>query len=401
MEPKHSYSETLSGESRTVSHQVSTKRMVRRVREPRLPFVSYGLIPALGLGALLLFGLTSFAHNWIEGTVEKSSRASLASVAPWARATASGQFVTLTGCPPNDAAEIRAVDAINRARANTFLGKATVATRVIPKFDCANADVPSIVAGNDDWTYRLENGLLRLEGEVPDEDTRTALADAARTMVDPPRISRVENSLTVSGKDLPDGYFSVAMRGLKTLGRCDRGAASFVSETYSLTCEISSDRAANVRNMAGEVPAFGQLGSINIIETDLSRAPVSEAAAATCNDALARLLENTKIEFATSSATISTSSYNLLDLLAEEIKACPGVLVIEGHTDSTGSVVMNEELSRRRAESVRAALVARGVSSTRLVAQGYGPSRPIASNQTAVGRARNRRIEIRVSGSSE
>ena len=73
-------------------------------------------------------------------------------------------------------------------------------------------------------------------------------------------------------------------------------------------------------------------------------------------------------------------------------------ILIEGHTDSDGSSTYNLELSRLRAESVRSALVAGGVSPDRVETHGYGKTRPIASNATATGKAQNRRVEIVLQG---
>jgi len=69
-------------------------------------------------------------------------------------------------------------------------------------------------------------------------------------------------------------------------------------------------------------------------------------------------------------------------------------LLIEGYTDSTGSDALNQELSMRRAEAVRAALAQRGVSPTRMATRGYGEGYPIASNTSPEGRAMNRRVEV-------
>lgn len=69
-------------------------------------------------------------------------------------------------------------------------------------------------------------------------------------------------------------------------------------------------------------------------------------------------------------------------------------LRIEGHTDSVGSRARNIELSRARAETVRRALIARGVPAWAITTQGYGPLRPVASNANESGRARNRRVEV-------
>jgi len=69
-------------------------------------------------------------------------------------------------------------------------------------------------------------------------------------------------------------------------------------------------------------------------------------------------------------------------------------IVVEGHTDSQGNAAYNQDLSQRRAESVRSFLVEKGVASDRISAQGFGLSRPIADNASAEGRANNRRVEI-------
>jgi len=69
-------------------------------------------------------------------------------------------------------------------------------------------------------------------------------------------------------------------------------------------------------------------------------------------------------------------------------------IVVEGHTDSQGGASYNQELSQRRAETVRAHLVSRGIAADRVTAQGFGPTRSIADNKSAEGRANNRRVEI-------
>jgi outer membrane protein OmpA-like peptidoglycan-associated protein len=69
-------------------------------------------------------------------------------------------------------------------------------------------------------------------------------------------------------------------------------------------------------------------------------------------------------------------------------------IVIEGHTDSTGSMETNLALSKARAEAVQSYLASRGVPGDRMSAIGIGPSRPVADNQSAEGRANNRRVEI-------
>ena len=103
------------------------------------------------------------------------------------------------------------------------------------------------------------------------------------------------------------------------------------------------------------------------------------------------------VNFATDSAAIDPASAVVLDVAADQLRGRPGVsVVVEGHTDSTGSEAHNQALSQRRADSVRSYLVRKGVPAAQLTARGFGESNPIASNDTADGRAMNRRVELEV-----
>ena len=105
-----------------------------------------------------------------------------------------------------------------------------------------------------------------------------------------------------------------------------------------------------------------------------------------------------KIYFAPGKTLIHPRSTRLLNQLAKVLKSHPEVVRIEvqGHTDSSGGTAMNMTLSQARAEAVVGALIRRGVSADRMVARGFGPTQPIATNATRQGRERNRRVEFRV-----
>lgn len=103
------------------------------------------------------------------------------------------------------------------------------------------------------------------------------------------------------------------------------------------------------------------------------------------------------IRFAWASATLEPDSLPTLKRLAEVAGACPLARIeIEGHTDAEGTPERNRKLSERRAQSVVAYLTAAGVDPGRLTAVGYGETRPVASNDTAENRSKNRRIEFTV-----
>jgi outer membrane protein OmpA-like peptidoglycan-associated protein len=209
----------------------------------------------------------------------------------------------------------------------------------------------------------------------------------------PPRILGVEDALEIAGQEPPPvGYIQVALRGVNTVTRCDTGTATFETGHFSLRCELPEADASEVRAQAIASMPFGTVGTIDILPHE---------AVATCETRLDDLLKDARIEFDSSSAVIDPSSNALLDQVAAAVKDCPGTLRIEGHSDVTGSDEENMTLSANRAIAVRNALVARRVNANRLIAEGYGATRPIAVNTTPEGRARNRRIEIRVVRASE
>jgi outer membrane protein OmpA-like peptidoglycan-associated protein len=102
--------------------------------------------------------------------------------------------------------------------------------------------------------------------------------------------------------------------------------------------------------------------------------------------------------FTSGNADLKATAAGNLDKLVAFLGEYPNRnALIEGYTDSVGSEDYNQSLSQRRAESVKAYLVKRGIGSTRLVASGNGESSPVAGNESAAGRQENRRVEIIIS----
>jgi len=101
------------------------------------------------------------------------------------------------------------------------------------------------------------------------------------------------------------------------------------------------------------------------------------------------------ISFDTNKTDIKAKYYEELDKLGNFLKEYPDSKgTIEGHTDSDGSKQLNQKLSQARAESVRSYIIKKfGVADSRISAKGYGSEKPVASNKTAAGKAKNRRIE--------
>jgi len=108
------------------------------------------------------------------------------------------------------------------------------------------------------------------------------------------------------------------------------------------------------------------------------------------------------VTFAVDSTEISPAFQGTLDQIANSLVQYPNSLIdVYGHTDSTGSDQYNLDLSQRRADAVANYLVMRGVSRARIQTQGYGERYPIADNSTPEGRARNRRVEIKITPISQ
>ncbi len=101
------------------------------------------------------------------------------------------------------------------------------------------------------------------------------------------------------------------------------------------------------------------------------------------------------IYFDTGKWIVKPEGYPVVDQIAAYLKESPNTrIVVEGHTDITGSAEKNQVLSENRAKSIKAELVKRGIDETRLETKGYGSSKPIGDNKTKAGRTQNRRVTI-------
>lgn len=110
-----------------------------------------------------------------------------------------------------------------------------------------------------------------------------------------------------------------------------------------------------------------------------------------------KLTFDSGILFKTNSADLSAASKASVQKLADVLKKYPETnVMIQGHTDSTGSAEFNQTLSEKRAKSVADYLQTFGVEQTRLTTVGYGKTQPVADNTTAEGRQKNRRVEVAV-----
>lgn len=102
------------------------------------------------------------------------------------------------------------------------------------------------------------------------------------------------------------------------------------------------------------------------------------------------------INFDIGKAIVKPESYPVIEQLANYLKENPNLrVVIEGHTDNTGSDALNLSLSEKRAQSIKAEIEKHGIDPSRMETSGFGSSKPIADNKTAAGRTQNRRVTIK------
>ena len=103
------------------------------------------------------------------------------------------------------------------------------------------------------------------------------------------------------------------------------------------------------------------------------------------------------ILFDTNKADLRTASVSEINKMATVLLKYPDTnVVVEGHTDASGSDAINQPLSQRRAQAVANQTILKGVDGSRVTTQGYGSSQPVSDNTTAEGKQANRRVEVAI-----
>ncbi|MDK9716450.1 MAG: OmpA family protein [Trichlorobacter sp.] len=159
---------------------------------------------------------------------------------------------------------------------------------------------------------------------------------------------------------------------------------------YTLTCKGEGGEATSKTAVAVKpVPVVQPAPPAPVVEQSAAKA----SAAQLCSPTVLN------IKFDTNKTAIKPAYQDELAKLGTFLKDNPGAKgSIEGHTDSVGNKKANMKLSQRRADSVRSYIIKKsGIDASRITAQGFGPTKPIADNKTAAGKAKNRRIEANFS----
>ena len=241
------------------------------------------------------------------------------------------------------------------------------------------------------WSARLRDEALELSGSVPSEAVRDVILDTARLKFG---TIAVRDSLQVVPMSSQD-FEAAALTALQALSRLGSGEVRIEGQSVELDGTGYNEAAlADAEGLLADGLPEGYSGTSSVSLDDMARDPLSTDA---CQTQLNRLVASNVVRFETAAAEIEDHSFGFLDRVAHVAQQCGGVrLEISGHTDSDGLESDNQILSERRAEAVRAFMIAAGVAANRLVAVGYGESRPLAENDTDEGKAANRRIEFQV-----
>lgn len=167
--------------------------------------------------------------------------------------------------------------------------------------------------------------------------------------------------------------------------------------TGALIGSTQSSEGALIGGLAGAAVGVGTGYYLDVQAAELRAELMSTGVQVVEGDDSIRLIMPGNITFKTDSADINSSFYPVLNSVAKVLnKYSNSTVMVSGHTDSTGSAEYNLNLSRERAQSVASYLQGQGIKSTRFEVLGLGSSNPIASNDTANGRAQNRRVEIKI-----
>jgi OmpA-OmpF porin, OOP family len=227
-------------------------------------------------------------------------------------------------------------------------------------------------------------GQVLVSGTVPDEASKAAALARLRELYG---ADKVVDQIAVAPVALPANWNAYVQKLISpNLKQITRGQLKIDGSVVTLRGEVANE--AQRQKIASDIAT-----SLNPTYTVNNGLRVSAAE----QNILDNTLANRTIEFESGKATLTPAGRAILDEMRTAMLQLKDRKVeIIGHTDDQGLRASNQSLSQARAEAVKQYLAAKGINGELLTASGQGPDRPIASNDSADGRARNRRIEFRI-----
>jgi OmpA-OmpF porin, OOP family len=333
----------------------------------------WGLFPLAALAFLAVF----LSQGAVERVLSQRADGALRTQSMgWGKITVSGRDAVLTGEAPDLAGASSAL-----LKVGSLFGIRKI------------ADQTTIKPPRIPYAFGALRGarVLTLTGTVPDAATKTALLALAASAFEG---EQVVDQLSLRTEEAPAGFAAALNQLLPDLARLSPGASLEMT-----------DQAVILRGEAAYPQAKDQIsaqfrrleGFTSTLDLAISPPEPVLSDVAACQALYKDVLSQAVIRFRVGAADINPHSTPLLDRLARVTLRCETSHVeIGGHTDSDGSDAFNLELSRRRAEAVAAFLVRAGAPASRIEPVGFGANMPLAPNDSAENKAKNRRIEFTV-----
>ena len=338
-------------------------------------------LPGVCLLAFIAYEALFSSAEAIQDDIQRRAEAALSDAEMhWAEVTARGRELRIRGSAPDRDAEARAVAAIDQLWG----------VRRVRSYARVDPVVSPFV-----WKIARSDDAIVLSGVVPDAGLKQKLRDLAQF-----RFGRPVSDETKVARGAPEGdWFAAASFAITQAVELRAGEAVLEDAVVRLKGEARSKAAAKRISAAAEVsgPPEPFAVSLALRTEEPVLAPEQKLSIGACRRQVEDLLAEQALGFGRGSADLTRASRDRVEALASIVRRCPTARIeIGGHTDSRGKAEMNRRLSQARAEAVAEALENAGIAAERLEAVGYGPSRPIADNATAEGRAKNRRIEMTI-----
>jgi len=337
----------------------------------------------------------------------------------WAKVGVDGRDVTVSGLAPNDqlkryTLETVQVEGVRQLHDQILVKNSELQSSPAPVAgqQQASVTVPLNIA-KPALAYQLQiqrntQGVYRFDGVIPSAAFKQVVDDHLQSLGVNPASARWQ--VQTSQGEAPAYWQTSTLQSISALQVLKQGSVSLSNDKAvirgSALSQSASTRAEHYaqqlsRNFATTDVVFNVIAQKAMVAAVEETPLVGSAKYAEkyCQTQLNGLLRQEKIQFESGASQLQDASVELLKKVARVTSRCPKHRVqVHGYTDSHGAAAANKALSKVRAEAVVSVLTRLGVSETRLRAIGHGEAKPIASNKTEAGRAKNRRIELIVKG---
>ena len=247
---------------------------------------------------------------------------------------------------------------------------------------------------------KAKNRELLLEGYCPSEaDCKNLFLQAKKTF---PTFD-LKSSLKTA-QIAPTTWEAESKLALRVANMLEYGSVSIIDELFNVEGVVSTNKqriqvqTLTKAKLSKEMASDISISLFNEVKADVQIKKLNlNTKIGKCQSKINTLTSKRSVSYESSSANLDKAGQGLLKDISGVLSACPGFIIhVNGHTDSTGSAQINKVLSLKRAHAAMNYLASLGISSKRMKGNGFGASRPLKSNNTKIGRKKNRRIEFQL-----